>query len=212
MKKKSNLIREYSMKEYIKTWGVDDDFFIRRNIVKNSTLFNSKIEMRDGKCGLISNLGPLKKLFKKETFLPFEILFPIKKKIYINYCDGTNYSTLDTLNRLYSQKENINQIFNDYYNGEEFEDGEFDEDPYMEERDRKTWKSPYSPQDEWHYLRAYFNHDYQNENRQIFLLEEPLAYAKRNGRNKKNLKKYIIEMDIVFEREDLENMIGIRII
>ena len=202
--------RKYSMKDYIKTWGVEDDFFIKHATgLKGAEIYHSKISMKDGKIGLISNTGALKRLFKKEIFLPFEVLFPTKKNIFINYCDGTNFGTLDTLNREYSQKKDINQIFKDYYNDEESEHGDYDEDPYMEDRDEKTWKSPHSTEDEWEYLKAYFNHNYQNENTQICLLEEPLAYARRNGRTKANLKKYIINMNYVFENENLNLMLGI---
>ena len=209
-KKISTSGRQYSMKDYIKTWGVEDDFFIKRDTLeKERKNYHSRISMKDGKIGLISNTGALKRLFKKEIFLPFEVLFSTKKNIFINYCDGTNFGTLDTLNKQYSQKKDINQIFEDYYNGEELEEGEYAEDPYMEDRDEETWKSPHSTEDEWEYLKAYFNHNYQNKMTQIFLLEEPLAYAKRNGRTKENLKKYIINMNYFFEKENLDGMLGI---
>jgi len=212
--------REYSMKEYIKTWGVGDDFFIVQDgLLKGNEhkIWNSKVGMKDGKVGLMSNTGPLKKFFKKETFLPFETLFPTKKKIYINYCDGTNFGTLDTLNRCSSEKENINQIFKDYYNNDEdLLDSEesalnrvLDGDPYMEDRDEETWETPHPVEDEWEYLKAHFNHDYQNEYTQIFLLEEPLSYAKRQERTKKNLFKYVVSMNQAFEK-DLD-MINIKI-
>ena len=215
--KKKNIVtpgREYTMREYIKTWGVEDNFFIIRDgFQKGDKIYHAKVEMKDGKIGLISNTGALKKLFKKEVFLPFETLFPTKKKIYINYCDGTNYGTLDTLNRNYSEKEDINQIFEDYYNDneEDIHDGGDYEDPYMEDRNENTWKSPHPIEDEWEYLKAYFNHDYQNNGSQICLLEEPLTYAKRNGRTKKNLKKYIVDLNYFFEKENLELMINIKI-
>ena len=206
--------REYTMKEYIKTWGVDDDFFIKRGgFQKDDIIYHSKIGMKDGKIGLVSNTGTFKKFFKKEVFLPFETLFSTKKKIYINYCDGTNFGTLDTLSRHYSEKEDINQIFDDYYNDndDDIYDGSFDGDPYMEDRNKNTWKSPHPIEDEWEYLKAYFNHDYQNNGSQICLLEEPLSCAKRDGRTKKNLKKYIVNLNHMFEQEDLELMISIKI-
>ncbi len=217
MKKKKKISipgHEYSMKEYIKTWGVGDNFFIKRDgAIKGDRykIWNSKVGMKDGKVGLMSDTGLLKKFYKKETFLPFDVLFPTKKKIYINYCDGTNFGTLDTLNRKCSQKENINEIFKDYYNGKDLDDGEFEGDPYMEDRDEETWETPHPIEDEWEYLKAYFNHDYQNEYTQIFLLEEPLSYAKRNGRTKKDLIKYVVNMNRVFENENLDGMINIKI-
>ncbi len=217
MKKKKKISipgREYTMKEYIKTWGVKDNFFIIRDtLLKGHKTYLSKVGMKDGKVGLMSDKGLLKKFFTKETFLPFEVLFPTNKKIYINYCDGTNFGTLDTLNKQYSEKEDINQIFKDYYddNHDELESGELDEDPYMQDRDEETWKTPHPIEDEWEYLRAYFNHNYQNEYTQIFLLEEPLSYAKRDYRTKKNLRKYVISMNYLFENESLESMINIKI-
>ena len=74
-----------------------------------------------------------------------------------------------------------------------------------------SWKTPHPIEDEWEYLRAYFNHNYQNEYTQIFLLEEPLSYAKRDYRTKKNLRKYVISMNYLFENESLESMINIKI-
>jgi len=200
------------MKEYIKTWGVEDDFFIKKDgFLKGDKIYYSKVGMKDGKIGLISDTGPLKKFFKKQTFLAFEALFSTKKKIYINYCDGTNFSTLDTLNRQYSDKEDINQIFKDYYDGNHEDFNEDFEDPYMEDRDEETWETPHPIEDEWEYLRAYFNHDYQNEGEQILLLEEPLSCAKRDFRTKKKLKKYIVNMNHAFQQESLDSMISIKI-
>ena len=213
MKKKKKISipgREYSMKEYIKTWGVEDDFFIKIDgFLKGDKIWNSKVGMKDGKVGLMSNTGPLKKFFKKETFLPFEVLFPTKKNIYISYCDGTNFGTLNTESRQCSEKENINQIFKDYYNGKDLDGYDLFGDPYMEDRDKETWETPHPIEDEWEYLKAYFNYDYQNEYPQMFLLEEPLSRAKRDERTKKNLFKYAVDMNQAFEK-DLD-MIKIKI-